>query len=153
MDWQTLSKSQVGLDNVDNTADMDKPLSDSMQLALGAKVNKTGGELTGQVMLQADNFSINNVPIRFRYNNMGNGEDSKGAIIEWGGVMQAATSYSYGVATNEYAASPGNTFTVPGSGYKKWAWITTHYDSPTSTGEAVHQHLNLETTHFKIYFM
>lgn len=35
--WQTLNKAAVGLNNVDNTADADKPVSSAMQTALNAK--------------------------------------------------------------------------------------------------------------------
>jgi hypothetical protein len=37
--WQTLDKSVVGLGNVDNTADVDKPISTAVQTALNAKEN------------------------------------------------------------------------------------------------------------------
>jgi hypothetical protein len=37
--WQTLDKSAVGLGNVDNTADADKPISNAVQTALNAKEN------------------------------------------------------------------------------------------------------------------
>jgi hypothetical protein len=37
--WQTLDKSVVGLGNVDNTADEDKPISTAVQTALDAKEN------------------------------------------------------------------------------------------------------------------
>ena len=115
-------------------------------------VHKTGDETvagvktrTGRDEYVADNFTISNPPIRFRNTNTGDGEDSKGNIIEWGMQMQSGVSYPYGIATNAYAANPNATFTVPSTGYKKLGWILTHYDSPASTGEDVHQHLNIET--------
>ncbi|WP_396138091.1 hypothetical protein, partial [Flavobacterium sp.] len=37
--WQTIDKSVVGLGNVDNTADADKPVSTAVQTALNAKEN------------------------------------------------------------------------------------------------------------------
>jgi hypothetical protein len=37
--WQTLDKSAVGLGNVDNTADADKPISTAVQVALNGKEN------------------------------------------------------------------------------------------------------------------
>ena len=37
--WQTLNKSAVGLSNVDNTSDVDKPISTATQSALNAKAN------------------------------------------------------------------------------------------------------------------
>lgn len=40
--WATLDKTYVGLDNVDNTADIDKPLSTATTAALGSRVAMTG---------------------------------------------------------------------------------------------------------------
>lgn len=41
--WATFSKSTVGLGNVDNTADTDKPISTATQAALDDKANKNNG--------------------------------------------------------------------------------------------------------------
>lgn len=92
------------------------------------------------------NYTIYDPAIRFTQENSSSTDDhAKGLLIEWGGNMQAGVQYPYGLATNAYAANQNATFTVPTSGYKKWGWIMTHYQSPSSTGETVHQHLNLET--------
>ena len=45
----SVTKSQVGLGNVDNTADADKPVSTAQQTALDAKVNLTGDTMTGSL--------------------------------------------------------------------------------------------------------
>lgn len=42
-----ITKASVGLGNVDNTSDADKPISTATQTALDEKVDKSGGELTG----------------------------------------------------------------------------------------------------------
>jgi len=39
--WQTLDKTAVGLGNVDNTSDVNKPISTATQTALNAKADKT----------------------------------------------------------------------------------------------------------------
>ncbi len=44
--WQTLNKSAVGLSNVDNTADANKPISTDTQTALNAKENSTNKSTT-----------------------------------------------------------------------------------------------------------
>lgn len=45
--WSTLAKSDVGLSNVDNTSDANKPVSTAQQTALNGKVDKVSGkELT-----------------------------------------------------------------------------------------------------------
>lgn len=43
----SLTKSDVGLGNVDNTSDLDKPISSATQTALDGKVAKAGDTLTG----------------------------------------------------------------------------------------------------------
>ena len=44
--FQTLDKAAVGLGNVTNTADADKPVSTAQQTALDLKLDKTGGTIT-----------------------------------------------------------------------------------------------------------
>lgn len=46
--WQTLSKSSVGLGNVDNTSDLNKPISSATQTALNAKENTITAGTTSQ---------------------------------------------------------------------------------------------------------
>jgi hypothetical protein len=45
--FQTLDKSAVGLGNVDNTSDANKPVSTAQSTALSLKVDKAGDNLTG----------------------------------------------------------------------------------------------------------
>jgi hypothetical protein len=120
-------------------------VDDNGKIKVSGVVKETGGDIIGQLNFPAENFDISEPPVRFTYPDMSDDDSSKGGIIEWGGVMQSGVSYPYGIATQAYKDNPSATFTVPTSGYKKWGWILTHYDSPSSTGEAVHQHLNLET--------
>lgn len=44
----SVTKAQVGLANVDNTSDANKPVSSAQQTALDGKLDKSGGTLTGQ---------------------------------------------------------------------------------------------------------
>lgn len=48
-----LNKNDVGLDQVDNTSDADKPVSTAQQIALDAKYDKTGGPISGSVSIDA----------------------------------------------------------------------------------------------------
>lgn len=48
-----ISKSMVGLGNVDNTSDANKPVSTATQTALNGKLSLTGGTLTGALTLNA----------------------------------------------------------------------------------------------------
>jgi hypothetical protein len=53
--FHTLNKAAVGLSNVDNTSDANKPVSTATQTALDAKVSKTGDEtITGIKTLTTD---------------------------------------------------------------------------------------------------
>lgn len=49
----TLTKSNVGLTNVDNTSDKNKPVSTAQQNALNLKVNKAGDTMTGELDITA----------------------------------------------------------------------------------------------------
>ena len=46
--WTTLDKAAVGLNNVDNTSDANKPVSTAQQTALNLKFDKSGGTVTGE---------------------------------------------------------------------------------------------------------
>jgi predicted lipoprotein len=48
--WQTLNKAAVGLSNVDNTSDANKPISSATQTALNAKENTITAGTTGQYL-------------------------------------------------------------------------------------------------------
>lgn len=53
--WQTLDKTTVGLGNVDNTSDANKPVSTAQQTALDAKINATEkGAASGVATLDAN---------------------------------------------------------------------------------------------------
>jgi len=45
----SVTKTQVGLGNVDNTSDVNKPISTATQTALAGKVDKTGDVMTGSL--------------------------------------------------------------------------------------------------------
>lgn len=49
-----ITASMVGLGNVDNTTDLNKPISNATQSALDAKLNLSGGTMTGKITLDAD---------------------------------------------------------------------------------------------------
>jgi archaellum component FlaC len=49
-----ITSSMVGLGNVDNTSDANKPVSTATQSALDAKLNLAGGTLTGKITLDGD---------------------------------------------------------------------------------------------------
>ncbi|BEG98101.1 hypothetical protein [Bacteroides sedimenti] len=67
--WQTLNKAAVGLSNVDNTSDLNKPVSDATALELGKKLNLSGGAISGNLTPNANNtLSVGTSALKF--NNM-----------------------------------------------------------------------------------
>jgi len=49
-----IDKNMVGLSNVDNTSDVNKPVSTAQQTALDAKLDLAGGTMTGNLILNGD---------------------------------------------------------------------------------------------------
>ena len=49
-----VTKAQVGLENVDNTSDADKPLSTATQEALNTKLSTSGGTVTGNLTIEGN---------------------------------------------------------------------------------------------------
>lgn len=49
-----VTKAQVGLGSVDNTADIEKPVSTKQQAELNKKLNTSGGTVTGNLVVQGD---------------------------------------------------------------------------------------------------
>jgi hypothetical protein len=107
--------------------------------------------INNQVRFDSDNFDINTPPLVFRTTTDTDDIDAKGSMIEWQQYLQNQ-SYVYGSTTKAYrdwlkggqvGAYP--TFTPATTGDKRIAWWVSHYDSPSSTGEDVHQHISLET--------
>lgn len=74
-----LVKADVGLGSVDNTADTAKPVSTAQQTALDAKLNLSGGTLTGNVSTNAD-ITLTGV--------------NKGIYINSGGTSRGLIYYS-----------------------------------------------------------
>lgn len=50
----SVTKTQVGLGNVDNTSDVDKPVSTAQQTALDLKLDKTGGTISSNLIISGD---------------------------------------------------------------------------------------------------
>jgi hypothetical protein len=63
-----ISKSMVGLGNVDNTSDADKPISNATQSGLDLKASLTGATFTGSVTIPSgtgnfNTLNVNNTPV------------------------------------------------------------------------------------------
>ena len=102
--WQTLDKTAVGLANVDNTSDANKPVSTATQTALNAKASTTraisaGTGLTGGGDLSADRTLAANFGTTAGTIAQGNDSRITGALQKSGGTM---------TGTLTLAADPAN---------------------------------------------
>lgn len=66
--FQTLNKSAVGLANVDNTSDANKPISTAQQTALNAKQNTLG--FTPENITNKENLTLDNSTTKYPTNNL-----------------------------------------------------------------------------------
>jgi hypothetical protein len=93
--WVTIDKSTVGLGNVDNTSDVNKPVSTATQTALNLKANLASPTFTGTVsgitksmvgLGNADNTSDANKPISTATQTALNGKANSNAGVPAGGT-------------------------------------------------------------------
>ena len=90
--WLTLSKSKVGLSNVDNTTDAGKPVSTATQTALDLKAPKADPTFTGTVTLGAvGNVSITGGTTGYVLSTNGSGTLSW--VAQSGGSGSSITTY------------------------------------------------------------
>lgn len=76
-----ISKSMVGLGNVDNTADANKPVSTATQTALDAKLSLTGGTLTGALTLSGAPSSDLQAATKAYVDNLATGIKVKAPVV------------------------------------------------------------------------
>jgi hypothetical protein len=108
--WQTLNKSVVGLGNVNNTSDVDKPVSTAQQDALDLKANIASPSFTGTATLGA-NVSVNTTTIfvgdgtaNARINTAGSGYFSANVSVG-ANVLLTVSSVQIGNATANLRAN------------------------------------------------
>jgi hypothetical protein len=100
----TVTKTQVGLSNVDNTSDADKPVSTAQQTAIDLKVSFADWEFnevpTGTINGVNDTFTIANAPVT-------------GKIMVFAdGVCVKPSGFSLTGTTLELTIPPDNSLTV-----------------------------------------
>jgi hypothetical protein len=99
-----ISKSMVGLGNVDNTADADKPVSTATQTALDAKLNLSGGTMTGKITLDGDPSSSLHAATKQYVDNTASGIVAKPQVL-------GATTTNIDATYNNGTAGVGATLT------------------------------------------
>lgn len=115
---QTLDKAAVGLGNVDNTSDANKPISTATQTALNGKFDKTGGALSGGININSNGDSA----VRFLntssygytvYFNSGNGTTDNGLqVVHSSGGLIATFLYNRNFSVVGTISKGGGTFLI-----------------------------------------
>jgi hypothetical protein len=105
----SISKTDIGLGNVDNTADADKPISTATQAALNAKITNPSGGTAGQVLTKtvngeewADTGSVKSVNTIAPVNGdvtLGKGDVGLGNVTNDAQVKRSEMGTANGVAT------------------------------------------------------
>jgi hypothetical protein len=76
-----VTKTHVGLGNVDNTTDENKPVSTATQTALDSKLNLSGGTMTGKITLDGDPSSALHATTKQYVDNTASGIVAKPQVL------------------------------------------------------------------------
>ena len=97
---QSLGKADVGLDQVDNTADVDKPVSTEQQAAINTRMPTAGGQFTGGINFgNAVGASAADLSRHISLHNSGYGIGITGSRMNY--CVGAAASHRFMVGTTE----------------------------------------------------
>ena len=127
--WTTLTKTTVGLPNVDNTSDANKPISTATQTALNAK--------------QASLVSGTNIKTVNGNTLLGSGDVSISSAVAWGnvtGTLANQTDLNNALAAKAPLASPTFTGTPVIPGYLPNTTTSGVAASPTASGTVTVTH-------------
>jgi hypothetical protein len=91
-----ITKAMVGLGNVDNTSDVNKPVSAAMTTALNLKVNASGGTLTSGIASRLYIQNLGGLAISFPANTMGCITANKSSGSGELNFLTSGTSYPFG---------------------------------------------------------
>lgn len=133
MGWSTvrtwikswIAKSDVGLSNVDNTSDANKPISTATQNALNAKFDKSGGTITNNVTLSKSGAPLTLNNLAARSNTAAGSSNTGGFLSSQIGVDIIASFYAFEqvgshtqatIALSPGGGSPNTFLTFRGNG-------------------------------------
>lgn len=112
----SITKTTIGLGNVDNTSDLDKPVSTAQQNALDAKVNKSGDTMSGVLTIdQADGTTSSVGTSRLNIGNTtpsGTEGNSSGFAFFYGNSGKYARLDAMNVTANRNIALPDKSDTL-----------------------------------------
>jgi hypothetical protein len=91
-----ITKAMVGLGNVDNTSDVNKPVSTATTTALNLKVNASGGTLTSGIASRLYIQNLGGLAISFPANTMGCITANKSSGSGELNFLTSGTSYPFG---------------------------------------------------------
>lgn len=147
------TKADIGLSNVDNTSDANKPISTATQNALNGKLDKSGGTLTGTLNAQNDiqipfnvsridgsvPYAGSNLPTLSEFTDLSNYKSIMGAITSTGGTWHNILSIRHRNGNgdgNKYGSYVRTNLTTDGdliwnkqTGTNKWIGERTILDS------------------------
>ncbi len=97
----SVTKTQVGLGNVDNTADVDKPISTATQTGLDTKVSKSGDTMTGSLTVAnlANSINSGDYPIQMLSNITSTGA-ARGLVLDTVNNLNTDGDKIFSVNTN-----------------------------------------------------
>lgn len=123
-----LTKSNLGLGNVDNTSDLNKPISTATQTALDKKVNKAGDTMTGKLTLAAAGL----------YSSSGNGGyfDQYMNLYPQANVASTDSWDIYNTSSTSILKLVWSTGAMTKSGTNEFRGATTISDATDSTSSA-----------------
>jgi hypothetical protein len=117
-----ITKSDVGLGNVDNTADLNKPVSTATQTALDLKLALAGGTMTGALTLSADPSSSLHAATKQYVDNTASGVIAKPQVL---GATTANIDATYSNGTAGVGATlthnTNGVFPAEAGGASGWA--------------------------------
>jgi hypothetical protein len=117
-----ITKSDVGLGNVDNTADSNKPVSTATQTALDLKLALAGGTMTGAITLHADPSSSLHAATKQYVDNTASGVIAKPQVL---GATTANIDATYSNGTAGVGATlthnTNGVFPAESGGASGWA--------------------------------
>ena len=134
--WQTLNKAAVGLSNVDNTSDADKPVSSATQTALNAKqdtlvsgtnirtINGVGILGSGDITVSSSQWVTSGSNISYSGGNVGIGTSSPTGELHIAGANPAFRIQGNTSGNMQFGQWDGSTNRIQASG-RDFSLITT----------------------------
>ena len=123
----SVTKTQIGLSNVDNTTDANKPISTATQTALDLKVDLAGDTMTGELITP-----------KVSYNSAGGWDDLRGPFVSSKTVNSTDPAWSVfrnGIYAHKFSSTAINEL-----------WIAFHIPHSYRAGTKIYPHIHWSTS-------